>query len=383
MTTHKKLILMIRNAAKDDFGGGERIPVFISKEINNHGEFNAIILSGSEKLSNFANKESVTCIKSWWWSRQNWSGSKVLLIPIYICWQVVLYIYYLFMYIKIKPSIVHIQSKDDFIAGTFAAKTLSIPVIWSDYADLKHIFMNQKIWYKNPIGKMVYFAANFTEKILVVSKEDESLVLNNINSIQIKDKIQIMYYGAFDVYNKIDKYDKFTFVSSSRIVVDKGIGELIDAFNKFNKLHKDTELLIIGEGKDRKRFETLANNNSVIKFLGYKNNPTEIVGKSHVFIIPTYHEGFSIALVEACMLNMPIIATNVGGNPEIIKDKITGLLIKSKDSNDLYRAMVILYEDTKLRKLIGDNARKQYNKNYNLAVIINKDILPIYRRISK
>jgi glycosyltransferase involved in cell wall biosynthesis len=371
--------IIIRNAAKTDFGGGERVPVFIAREVASHSDLRPIICSGSQKLLDFAKKESVPYLKTWWWPRQNWSGPYVLLTPIYIIWQIILYFYYLSLFTKFRPSVVHLQGKDDFIAGTFAARTLNIRVIWSDYADLKHIFLNHRIWYKNPIGKMVYFAGNFAERIFVVSKQDKSLISANIPNGIVKNKMQVMYYGAFDTYKKIEKNKTFTFISSSRIVTDKGIRELIEAFNKLNKIHPDTALNILGDGPEREYFENLAKPNVAIKFLGHKSNPLDYVNKANVFIIATYHEGFSIALVEACMLGMPIIATNVGGNPEIIRDRETGLLVKAKDVDSLYRAMAELYTNNKTRELIGSNARAEYIKKFNFETIIKQQFIPLYK----
>ena len=372
------VIAIIRNAAKTDFGGGERVPVFIAKEVAIHSDLKPVLLSRSEKLLDFAQKESVTHIKTWWWSKQNWSGTNALLTPVYIVWQIILYGYYLALFSKLKPSVVHLQSKDDFIAGTFAARTLNIRVIWSDYADLKHIFLNHRLWYKNPIGKMVYFTGHFAERIVVVSNEDKSLISAHIPDGSIKDKLQVVYYGAFDAYKNVKKNKVFTFISSGRIVTDKGIGELIAAFNKLRKLYPDTALDILGDGPEKDFFEKAAKSNPAITFLGHKSNPLDYVGKAQVFIIPTYHEGFSIALVEACMLGMPIIATDVGGNPEIIRNNETGLLIKPKDTDSLYEAMKELYSNSELREKIGDNARAEYVNKFNFETIIKQQFVPLY-----
>ncbi len=380
---NKKRIVIIRNAKSFDFGGGERVPVLIAREVAKNSSLSPLVLSGSEKLLDFAEDESVPHMKSWWWSNQNWSGVRVLLTPIYIVWQIILYFYYLSLFIRLRPLVVHLQSKDDFIAGTFAARTLKIRVLWSDYADLKYIFLNHKIWYKNPIGKMVYFAAHFTEEIIVVSEEDKSLISVNIPNGIVKAKMSVVYYGAFDVYKETKKNKSFTFVSASRIVTDKGIGELIEAFNELNKELPNTRLNIIGDGPEKGYFEELAKNNKAISFLGFKPNPLDFVNKSHVFIIPTYQEGFSQALVEACMMKMPIIATAVGGNLEIIYDHKTGLLVPVRDSKALCSAMRLLHEDEALRQTLARNAREQYIKKFQFDRIVKEKIIPLYEGSKK
>ena len=84
-----KKTIFIRNAAATDFGGGERVPVFLAREVSSHG-IDAIIMSRSAKLLNFAKEQEVTHQKTWWWSKQNWSGTQALLFPVYVVWQVIL-----------------------------------------------------------------------------------------------------------------------------------------------------------------------------------------------------------------------------------------------------------------------------------------------------
>jgi len=273
---------------------------------------------------------------------------------------------------------VHIQSKDDFIAGTIAARLLNIRVLWSDHSDLKHIFKNHKVWYKNPIGKTIYLVAHFIEKIVVVSREDLRLISQDIPEGSVKQKMEIIYNGAFDSYELIKKYDVFTFISTGRLVTDKGIGELIDAFIRFHDKYDNSRLYLLGDGPERELFEKQASGLDAIHFLGYQKNPLEYVAQSHVFLLPTYHEGFSLAVVEACMLAMPIIATDVGGNPEIIRNEDTGLLVKVRDTETLYNAMVELYNNKELRERLAENARNEYVKKFNYKDTIRDNYISFY-----
>jgi len=378
-TMRKNVVILIRNAMPYDFGGGERVPVFIAREAKKDDSLAPIVFSRSKMLLEFAAANSVKNRKTWWWSRQNWSGARVALLPAYLIWQIILFFYYVVLFIQYRPSTVHVQSKDDFIAATFAARLLRAQVIWSDHADLKHIFKNHRIWYKNPIGKMVYLAAHLIERIVVVSKEDERLISESIPSGTVRDKMKVVYNGAFDTYKPMKKYDKFTFISTGRLVTDKGIGELIDAYMLFSEEIEGTELHFLGDGPEKELFQKRAASNNSIIFLGYQQNPLDYVNKSHVFLLPTYHEGFSLALVEACMLSMPIIATDIGGNPEIIKDRETGLLVDVKDAVGLYRAMVELYNDEKLRDKLSMNARNEYVAKFNFETIIREEFINFYK----
>ena len=94
----KKPVIIIRNAKSYDFGGGERFPVFLAETLAKN-EIAPIIVSRSKKLLDFANDRSVPSVRGWWWSNQNWSGARVLLFPIYLLWQVVLFFWYLQFFI--------------------------------------------------------------------------------------------------------------------------------------------------------------------------------------------------------------------------------------------------------------------------------------------
>ena len=371
--------IIIRNAAPYDFGGGERFPVFLARELQDLGHL-PIIMSRHAKLRDYAKHEKVPYRRSWWWSKQNWSGRQALMIPLYVLWQLILTLYYIIQFRRYQPDVIHLQSKDDFIAGSIAGKIIGARVVWTDHADLKHIWRQVDMRYKNPTGKIVAWAARFTDVITVVSQSERRLVTDNLppNS-PIHRKIVVVYNGINDQKPKHmpPKNKLFTFCISGRLVIDKGIREAIAAFRQFHAVHSDSRLILIGDGPDRLQFERQAKNLPVI-FCGYKTNPLPEVAAADVYLHPTYHEGFSISLVEASMLQLPIIATSVGGNPEIIHNNKTGLLIPVKDSTALRDAMEQLYTDRKFRTNLAAAARRQYLTLFVFHAIVEKQFIPLY-----
>ena len=376
----QKRVLLIRNAQAYDFGGGERFPVFVARVIQQeYGE--PIIISSSPSLLRFASSADIKTVHGLWWSNQNWSGARVLLFPIYLLWQVVLFFWYLAMFIRLKPQAIHIQSKDDFIAATFAGKAVGAVIIWTDHADLKHIWRNLLIWYKNPIGKLVYLAGCLADTITIISNSEYQAVTHYLPSrSKVRNKLKIINNGSPDVKNQYPtaKSDTFTFCSTNRLVTDKGIHEMITAFRQFHKKHANSELVLIGNGPEEDYFKELAKDEPSIIFKGFQSDPLSFVATSDVMLQPTYHEGFSISILESFMMEKPVIATSVGGNVEMIQDDKTGLLIPAKDSGSLYKAMEKLYKDPPLRARLARNARAQYEKKYVFDVIVKKEFIPLY-----
>lgn len=371
-------VILIRNAASYDFGGGERFPVFLAQELQRLGH-NPIIFSRHKTLLDFAKDQGVSHKKTFWWSRQNWQGWRVLGMPIYLTWQIFLAVYYIILFALFRPDVVHLQSKDDFIAGTVAGCLLGVRVVWTDHADLKHIFKNIGVWYRNPVGKLVYLAGRRASAITVVSGSELQLISSNLRPDSlIISKLVVVHNGVADQYKKSSHDIKtFTFCIAGRLVIDKGISEAIEAFSRFHAAHKSSQLVLVGDGPDRKKFEQLAEDLPVI-FLGYRKNPLPEIAAADIYLHPTYHEGFSVSLIEASMLSMPIIATNVGGNPEIIHDHETGLLVPPKDSGALYKAMEGLYANNILRQKISKNARRQFLERFVFSQIVTKQFIPLY-----
>ena len=377
-----RTILLIRNAAPTDFGGAERFPTFVAKILKNEG-YRPIIVSGSRSVRQFATDNAIDIQKSPWLTHQNWSGLFALLFPFYTLWQLILTVFYIFLIAKTRPLALHVQSKDDFIAATLAGRLTNTTVVWNDHADLKHVWKNIGIWYKNPSGKLVYWAAHFAHAIIVSSKSEASFITEHISPTSfVWRKLALVYNGCEDAYDSVEhtKQKNFTFCIANRLVTDKGLGETIDAFKRFQLKYPSSTLLILGDGPEADDFKERAGDNKNIVFLGHQSNPYGQIAKSDVFLQPTYHDAFSVVIVEACMLGMPIIATAVGGNREIIFHEKTGLLIPSKNTDALFDAMVRLKTDDKLRNTLQQKARELYLERFVFNVIVTTNIIPLYQR---
>ncbi len=375
-------IVLIRNANQADFGGGERFSIFLAEALNNT-QYQPTIISRHRQTLQLAASHNIKTLRSWWWSKQDWSGKSLLLLPLYLAWQIILCIYYLKVFIGLRPKVVHIQSKDDFIAATYAARLVGARVIWTDHADLKHIWKNINIWYKNPIGKLVYLAAHAAHAITLVSKSEETEVTKNLPPhAGIIKKLVVVYNGVADSKNRYpeDRQSIYTYGVVGRLVADKGIAEAIDAFEKVHRKYPNTQLLLVGSGPDEATFKERCGNAEAIIFTGHQTDPLASIAKLDVFMQPTYHEGFSLSLVEACMMERPIIATSVGGNPEIIIHNKTGLLVKAKDSHDLANAMEKLHNDHALAKRVAQAARQQYCEKFVFDSIVKERFVPLYEK---
>lgn len=380
----KLRILIIRNAQPYDFGGGERFPVDLSVQLATHG-FRPIIVSRSPKLLAYAAQQGVPAIRGWWWPRQNWSGRRILLTPIYYLWLLLLCGWYVTLMLRLRPDIVHAQSKDDFIAATIIGKLLGKRIIWTDHADLKYVYANHPLWYKNPVGKLVAFVSRWADAITLVSHSEEGLIAAalGLSATKLLPRYQVIHNGVIDqavepAGREAADSQAFIFCATSRLVTAKGIGELIRAFTRLQRQHQDIRLWLVGDGPEAKHFKLLAGDNPRIVFHGHVDMPLPSVAACDVFVHPSYHEGFSISLIEAAMLAKPIIACDVGGNGEIVRHNQSGLLIPARDADALYRAMKKLYDDRQLATRLGRQARANYEKDFRFEKIVADRFIPLY-----
>jgi glycosyltransferase involved in cell wall biosynthesis len=106
--------------------------------------------------------------------------------------------------------------------------------------------------------------------------------------------------------------------------------------------------------------------NKHILFLGKRNDVAKLLSIIDIFVLPSISEGMSLTLLEAMAASKAIVATNVGGNPEVISDKKTGLMVSSKDDEGLANAVLSFLNDRQKVSLFGEEARKRAYRLFNL-----------------
>ena len=149
-------------------------------------------------------------------------------------------------------------------------------------------------------------------------------------------------------------------VSACRMVPWKGIDYLIDAFHS---LPQDVRLVLIGGGPKREHFEKLASGLNINFIDSVPHSQVQAyLRASDVFVLPSIYEPSALALLDCLITQTPVIATKVGGTPEIIKHEKTGLLVKEKDPEAIAAAIERLLNDAALRENIKENQRRECRK---------------------
>lgn len=181
--------------------------------------------------------------------------------------------------------------------------------------------------------------------------------------------------------------DVFTFVFVGRIVGDKGINELVEAFVKLHDKHKNTRLVLVGKYEhdldpvsDTTRQLIETNDGIEARGAKYGDDLLQMYVDADCFVMPSYREGFPNTVLEAGAMGLPSIVTDINGSREIIENEKNGLIVPSKNANALYDAMERMLTDDKAREIMKSNARQiiesRFEKNF-----VQKCQIEFYERI--
>lgn len=187
--------------------------------------------------------------------------------------------------------------------------------------------------------------------------------------------------------NVLRKEGVFTFVFVGRIVGDKGINELVAAFDKLNRKYSDTRLFLVGGYEvdlDPLKAGTMdaIHSNAAIEAVGPKfaDDLLAYYAASDCFVFPSYREGFPNTVMEAGAMGLPSIVTNINGSREIITNGKNGMIIPSKDADALYDAMERMLLDKNLIQRCVANARPMIETRFEQE-FVRKCLYEFYNEI--
>lgn len=144
---------------------------------------------------------------------------------------------------------------------------------------------------------------------------------------------------------------------------------MIRALRLLRETHPDVRLLIVGDGPERENLERLAEDlqvNSRVIFTGFREDTHRCYRVMDIFLLTSFTEGTAMTLLEAMASGLPCIATDVGGNGEIVRDEETGLLVASNDDVDLAEAIERLLADEALRLKMGAAGRGRFEECFTV-----------------
>lgn len=172
---------------------------------------------------------------------------------------------------------------------------------------------------------------------------------------------------------KIADPDKTTYVFVGRIVGDKGVNELVEAFTRLNAEHSDTRLILVGRQEAEldpvwpTTLERIKSNASILA-VGEQEDVRPWLAASDIGVLSSYREGFPNSVIESGAMGLPSIVTDINGANEIIIPRENGLIVPPRDADALYRAMKLLYDDKPMRDRLASRSR-DLSRRYDQTVV--------------
>ena len=159
-----------------------------------------------------------------------------------------------------------------------------------------------------------------------------------------------------------------------RIVKEKGLVELVGAFNDLWPKHKGLTLMLIGpddEGlaSDLRNIVKTENRNRLV-FCGLSNSPEKYMAAADIFCLPSYREGFGMAALEASACGLPVVGTQIHGLSDAVINNETGILVSVANQFELGNALSTLTQNPKLRRRFGSAGRKRAIINFEHQKVI-------------
>jgi len=158
-------------------------------------------------------------------------------------------------------------------------------------------------------------------------------------------------------------------VTAARFSPEKDLGTLLRAFAAVRQSLPDTELWLLGDGAERANLEALRRELGLgdrVRFFGARPDVRLFLQAADLFALSSVSEGLSIALIEAIASGLPVVATDVGGNQEIINPPEAGRLVPARDPQALGHALVQVLGDSALRHKLSQAARKRALEKFSL-----------------
>ncbi len=378
MVCERKKIKVLHLVASPAIGGAEKVILSLTRNLNRE-RFDVVI--GISILSK--EKSNV------FWEEAAGAGIEAVLEPIRIQhrYSITQLIDLIRIIRKHRPHIIHTHGFKTHFFGIIAAKIFKI----SSVATVHGMYSNR------PKASLLfttrYFVLRKFRKIIAVSDEiNNILVKMGISYSRIVTIRNVPFIREMRIESNNSSLRKEKCISAKTKIVGfvgrlehvKGCSQFVKAAYKVLPHFSDLNFVIFGDGSKKNKLEeevTSRGYEKKIIFYGFRKKTEKIFNTLDCFVLPSLNEGIPLALLEAMYYGVPVIATCVGGVPEVIKDHESGILVHPNNVDELAKAMIETlrnFDAAKKRALV---AKETISNNYSIEKWIN-NIENLYKELS-
>jgi len=287
-----------------------------------------------------------------------------------------------------ETNILHTHGYKETFLGGLAARLCNIKSIVRTHhgkgvmeARVKHRFIEKlnRFFFIDSV-----IAVSEDLKAFLMSKKFKESIIRVIHNGIIANEVK-PYREARYVKEELNIYDNAIVIGTmGRMVRIKGHKYFLEGAKEILKKNENVVFIIAGDGPLMNEVEKDVNYLGIskkVKLLGFRNDAYDIINICDIFALTSLHEGIPMVLLEAMYLGKAIVATRVGGIPEIISDHRNGLLIPAMDSKKFAAACLELIENRALREKIAANAKRDIETKYKNDHVVDK-VEKLYRQFS-
>jgi len=240
-------------------------------------------------------------------------------------------------------------------------------------------------WTAREAGKVILLSKSLTSTAekLKVEAQRVAVIPSGVDTDRFNRENEETKKKSTKLKEELSLGDEIVVGYTGRLFPAKGLNYLFSAVKRIEDRHPNVVLLIVGDGAQRNELESIAKDLKVRTiFAGWQSDTAPYYSLMDIFVLPSLFEGLPNVLLEAMAMKLPLVATNVGGNPDVTCNGENGFLIPVRDESKLASALGTLIEDNGLRLKMGESSRKKVEEQYQWSRTVGK-VERVYREITQ
>ena len=296
-------------------------------------------------------------------------------------------------YRELQPDVVHHITIQPIFYGSIAARIAQVPVVINNFTGLGYLFSGSRraFWLRHITLPILRWAGAGKQVFTVVLNEQDRVTLLEKKLIT-EDQSQVIPGEGVDLErfhpsrDQDISEDEVVVLMAARLLWDKGVSEFVNAAETISAMHDNVNFLLAGApdpGNPTSISQSRIDHwqaDSPVEFLGYREDMASILRKADIAVLPSYHEGIPVFLLEAAASGLPLVATDLEGCRMVIEQGENGFLVPKGDEEELSAAIIKLIDDPDMREKMGVRSRIIVEDHFDQSQIVEQ-FLNLYRRL--